>query len=249
LPASTGGVEILYTWVLIASVILCVFWLASQPHPRLAAAHGQGFDLLPVFAAAFAVGLVGARAGYVLTYLDYFRLYPVESLWLWQGGLSGAGAMLGALVGTGAYVRLSHLPLKQISDELAIPAMIITIGSWAGCWLEGSVYGIGLEAEIPLLMTRDMFGEISARWPAALIGLLPAIAALYVLTRGRAQRWKSGCQAALASSAAALGILLASLVRADPLPILFQLRLDTLAGLLLSVAGVSALLICYRGAR
>ncbi len=248
MPVSTGGTKILYTWIFSAGVIFSALWVAFQSPRRLATARAQSFDLLPAFTAALAGGLLSARLGYILTYLDYFRANPIESLWLWQGGLSGAAGLLGALFGIGVYARLTRLPFKQISDAFALPALIITACCWIGCWLEGCVYGLRLEAEVPLLMTRDMFGELAPRWPAALIGLIPSIAALFILTRARVQRWKSGCQASLTGSTVALGILLASLVRADPLPILFQLRLDTLAGLLLTIAGLCALLICYRGA-
>jgi phosphatidylglycerol:prolipoprotein diacylglycerol transferase len=249
LPVSREGIEILYTWVFSAGVILSALWLAFQPPRRLASARTQSFDLLPAFTSALAGGLLCARLGYVLTYFNYFKLNPIESLWLWQGGLSGTGGFLGALVGIGAYAGWTHLPFNKISDALSLPTLLITVCSWIGCWLEGCVYGLALTAEAPLLMTRDMFGELASRWPAALIGLTPPLAALLLLTQAGVQHRKSGCQAALAGSAVALGILLASFVRADPLPILLQLRLDTLAGLVLTIAGLSALLICYRRAR
>ncbi len=184
--------------------------------------------------------------GFVIVNLQYFRLKPVESLWLWQGGLSGTGAVIGALLGIIGFSRLTRLPVVKLSDALAIPALVIAVCSWTGSWIEGSVYGIRLDLAPVLLTARDMFGGLTARWPAPLIGLIPATAALVLLARTRTDTWKPGCQASLTGCAVGLGILLASLVRADPVPILYQLRLDTVCGLLFTIAGLSALLICYR---
>lgn len=239
----------LYPLIFGAGVIASALWLATQQPQHLPASRARDMDLLPALTAALAGGFICARLGYVLTYHAYFSENPIQSLWLWQGGLSGAGGLLGACIGIGVYARWTRLPFKQISDELALPGLILAACSWIGCWLEGSVYGMRLDFELPLLTTRDMFGNLAARWPAALIGLIPALGALFVLTRRGVHRWRPGCQASLAGSAAALGMLLASLVRADPLPILFDLRLDTLAGLFTTIAGLSALLLCFRSAR
>ena len=247
MPTSTGGNAISYTWVLAAGFLLSAIWLAIQPAQRWSAVRARGADLIPAFATAFSLGLVGARLGFVIVNLHYFKLKPVESLWLWQGGLTGAGGVVGALLGISLFSWLSRLPGKKLSDALAIPALVITVSTWIGSWIEGSVYGIRLEMAPALLMARDMFGELAGRWPAPLIGLIPAVAALILVTRTSVEAWNPGCQASLAGCAVGLGILLASLVRADPVPILFQLRLDTISGLILTIAGLSALLICYRG--
>jgi prolipoprotein diacylglyceryltransferase len=247
LPTSTGGNAITYTWILAAGFLLSAIWLAIQPTQRWLAARARGADLIPAFATAFSLGLVGARLGFIIVNLHYFQRNPIESLWLWQGGLSGTGGVIGALVGIIGFSRLAHLPFKKLSDALAIPALVIAVCSWTGSWIEGSVYGIRLDMASPLLMAREMFGGLAARWPAPLIGLSPAIAVLLLLARTRIDTWKPGCQASLAGCAVGLGILLASLVRADPVPILFQLRLDTSSGIILTVAGLSTLLICYRG--
>jgi len=203
-------------------------------------------DVLPAAVWALAVGLLLARMGYAAAYLTYYLEHPVEVLWLWQGGLSGAGGLLGAVLGAWLYARISTSDAPKVFDQLAVPGLIVAVSCWIGCWLDGCAYGLPLQASFPLFRTADMFGARIARWPAALLGLVPLLAGLAILYRVVARRQRRGRRAAISFSAIAFSILLASLLRADPMPVLLDIRLDTLSGLVLSIAGASALLISFR---
>jgi phosphatidylglycerol:prolipoprotein diacylglycerol transferase len=61
----------------------------------------EKFETVAFWAVVF--GVVGARLGYVLTSPGYFLENPVEILYIWHGGLSFHGAILG-----GALVFLYH---------------------------------------------------------------------------------------------------------------------------------------------
>ncbi|MEJ2011254.1 MAG: prolipoprotein diacylglyceryl transferase [Anaerolineales bacterium] len=239
-----GGAAIVYPWIFSAGVLLSIAWLMLQDASRESTETVQ--DLLPAAAWSLGLGLLLARLCFVGAYAAYYFEHPVEILWLWQGGLNGAGGAVGAVLGAGIYALVSDLPLRAILDRLAIPGLIVAIGCWMGCWLDGCAYGIPVRASLPLFNTYDMFATRSSRWPAALIGLIPLLGGLALLNFTTACRMPSGRLAAISFTAVALSILRASLARADPVPIVFHMRADTLAGLALSIAGASAFLISFQ---
>lgn len=238
-----GGAPIAYPWIFALGVLLGMLWLILFQTDRQAGSTAP--DPLPAAVWTLAGGLLLARLGFAAAYGGYYLRHPLEVLWLWQGGLSGAGGLLGGLLGLAVYSRLSASSWARNADRLAIPALLAAMSCWIGCWLDGCAYGLPLGSSIPLFTTADMFATRVARWPAALIGLLPLLAG-FALLFDQGRRRPAGRKAALAFTAIALGILLASLVRADPMPLLLGARLDTLAGLALSIAGALALLISFR---
>jgi prolipoprotein diacylglyceryltransferase len=244
-----GGADITYPWVFTAGVLLGMLWLILQNPDRQAPSQAS-HDLLPAAALALAIGLALARLSFAATFSRYYLEHPFELLWLWQGGLSGSGGLIGGLLGIWLYTRISKEPLLITVDQFALPALIVGMSCWTGCWLDGCAYGQPLQASLALFTTADMFGTRIARWPAALLGLLPLLAAFALLNHTVSSRLPNGRRAAMSFTALALGILLASLVRADPVPVITNLRLDTLAGLVLTIVGASALLISFhRGDR
>ena len=233
-----------YPWVFALSVLLGMIWLVFQnPAPRLEQAD---IDLLPGATWALACGLVLARLGFAAAYPRYYLEHPLETLWIWQGGLSGSGGLIGALVGVWFYSRVSCSKFLRLFDQLAIPGLIVALGCWIGSWLDGVAYGQPVQSTLPVLSTADMFGTRIARWPAALLGLIPLLGGFMILLRPVSRRQTDGRQGMLGFTGIALSILLASLVRADPMPLLLAVRVDTLTGLMLSIAGVLALLISFR---
>jgi prolipoprotein diacylglyceryltransferase len=241
-----GGAVIVYPWIFTAGVLLGISWLMLQDVSRDSTEAAQ--DLLPAAAWALGIGLLLARLSFAGAYAAYYREHPFEILWFWQGGLNGAGGAIGAVLGAGAYALISGLPLRSILDRLAMPGLIVALGCWIGCWLDGCAYGIPVQASLPLFNTNDMFGTRSPRWPAALVGLIPLLGGLPVLSFTTPSRMPAGRRAAISFTAVALSILLASLVRGDPVPVIFQMRTDMLAGLALSIAGASALLLSFHKA-
>lgn len=240
-----GGAHIAYPWVFTAGVLLGMLWLILQNSDRQAPSQAS-HDLLPAAALALAIGLVLARLSFAATFGRYYLDHPFEVLWLWQGGLSGSGGLIGGLLGIWLYTRISKEPLLKTADQFALPALIVGVSCWIGCWLDGCAYGQPLQSSFAIFTTADMFGTRISRWPATLLGLLPLLAALALLNHTTSSRLPNGRRAATSFTALALGILLASLVRADPMPVITNLRLDTLTGLVLTIVGASALLISFR---
>ncbi len=64
--------------------------------------------------------IVGGRLGYVLFYkFSYYAAHPVEALFIWQGGMSFHGGLLGVLVALAAFGRATGRRFIQVTDFVA----------------------------------------------------------------------------------------------------------------------------------
>jgi phosphatidylglycerol:prolipoprotein diacylglycerol transferase len=179
--------------------------------------------------------LFGARLGYAVERLDYFSAHPAEVLAVYQGGLSGGGAVFGWLFGLLVAAGVHKEPVLRLADWLypLIPPLVIA--GYLALWQAGAVYGPALSAGswggIP---TADESGQIAQRWPIQLIAALALLVFYWLLevliTVPRPAGWLSSLAAAwfLAVN------LVISLLRADPVPTVkgLSLRVDILENLI-----------------
>jgi phosphatidylglycerol---prolipoprotein diacylglyceryl transferase len=86
-------------------------------------------------------GVIGARMFFVIHYFDKFRAYPIEALYIWQGGLELLGGVVAA-VGIILFYLLYHkLPVRRYLDVLAVGLMLALAFGRIGCFLNGCCYG------------------------------------------------------------------------------------------------------------
>ena len=86
----------------------------------------QVWDLL--FYVAMGV-IFGGRLGYILFYkFSYYLSHPVEIFYLWQGGMSFHGGLLGVLVAMFLFARKTHKSFWNVTDFLA-PLVPIGLGT------------------------------------------------------------------------------------------------------------------------
>ena len=206
---------------------------------------GRGPESAPLDAglSALAGAIVGARLVFVAAHLQYFRAAPLEAFWIWQGGLSGFGAVLGALAGAGLYAWLTSQSLWPVADRLVLPAHAPAFAAWVGCLLEGCAYGVRLPNTSWVPASPDILGAAQPRWPTQSVGALATLLAV-VLFMSLRHRFSSR---GLMTSVALVyhgGVLLGlSLVRADPVPAALGLRSDAVGGVAILVCGVAAYLL------
>jgi phosphatidylglycerol:prolipoprotein diacylglycerol transferase len=181
-------------------------------------------------------GLFGSRIAFVALHIPYYQNNPVDIFAFWQGGLSASGGMLGVLIGLLLYTRGSRRTLWSALDDLSIPALMLSITSWIGCWLDGVAYGRRIDLDWPWLMNSDPFLHQIARFPTQLLGIL-----LSTLTFLEVYRLDSGLplgvKGLLAGSITALILVIVGLFRADPSMLVTGIRLDVLSPSALAVAG------------
>ena len=191
---------------------------------------------------ALALGLIGARLGFAVLHLPYFRSHPQEILWLWEGGLSWVGGALGAVaaVGVSAWVRRMEFP--ALADAVALPALVVALAAWAGCSLDGCVYGLRTPAGPLSPPAPDLFGVVAPRWPTSAAGMIATGLLLSGMLVLDAHRIRPGLRTAIALGGVALIAFGLSFTRGDPAVLIGEARIDTVAaaGVLLLAGSFAA---------
>lgn len=114
-----------------------------------------------------AVGVIlGGRLGYTLFYnFSAFIDNPVSIFYIWQGGMSFHGGMLGVFTGLYLFGRKNGMTFFQVSDFIA-PWVPIGLGAGRiGNFINKELMGRPAEASIPWAMD---FGDHIARHPSSL---------------------------------------------------------------------------------
>jgi len=192
-------------------------------------------------------GLIGARAGFVLTHWLYYGSHPWESLWFWQGGLSWMGGAIGAAAGLSLYAAARRRPFWILADSLALPVALFSISAWIGCLLDGCAYGRRASFGLLTPTSPDLWGNLAQRWPTQTIGALLGIAVFALLLVYDRRKPRPGAKACLAMILLSGGGLGLEFLRADPAPVLAGLRLEALGAGAFMAVGIIGL--AWRGFR
>ena len=129
--------------------------------------------------------LLGGRLGYVLFYNPgYYLDHPLEIAFLWRGGMSFHGGLLGVVLALVLFVRRRKLVLLQVGDVVACAAPIgLFLGRIAN-FVNGELFGRA--SEVPWAMVFPAGGPISRHpsqlYEAALEGVV-LFAVLLVMER------------------------------------------------------------------
>ena len=83
-------------------------------------------------------GIIGARLGYGLFYnLSFFIQKPWEILFLWHGGMSAHGWLIGMSVGGLLFIRKHSVPMRELADAvyLGLPLGLVAVktGNFINC--------------------------------------------------------------------------------------------------------------------
>lgn len=88
------------------------------------------------------LGIIGARLYYVLLDFRYYLKFPVEIFAIWQGGLSIHGAIIGALIGGGLFIKKKGYNFLTTADLCTFG--LVTgqiIGRW-GNFFNSEAFGL-----------------------------------------------------------------------------------------------------------
>lgn len=136
--------------------------------------------------------IIGGRLGYVLFYKPEFYLAnPVQIVFLWRGGMSFHGGMLGVATAIVFFARSQKVHYTVLADIIAAAAPIgLFLGRIAN-FVNGELFG--RPADVPWAMAFPMGGPIlrhpSQLYEAGLEGIVLFIV-LYVMVRLGALRKK-----------------------------------------------------------
>jgi phosphatidylglycerol:prolipoprotein diacylglycerol transferase len=190
---------------------------------------------------ALGTGLVGARMGFVITHWGYFAGQPAEIFWVWQGGLSWVGGVLGALAGLVFYSALTRRSFWALADALSLPSAVMALSSWWGCLIDGCAYGRQSQAGFFTPSITDMFGGQSSRWPTQTVGALYCLIVLAGIYGLRSRKLRPGFLASSSLSLIAAGTLALSFTRGDPALLLSGFRIDTVGSAAILLVALSGL--------
>ena len=205
------------TWVGLFTIagILAGGMLFACAMPRQGASRRTSFRL--VLIAVFG-GLVGARLFHVLDYPDFFTGAPFHIFYLWEGGYSLWGGVLGGLaVGLWKAGR-EGFERASVADAAVLPGLVGLAIARMGGFLGGDPPAAG--SSLPWAIVYDHPGSFAfaggaAVHPVALYEVLWDVAiALCVVRWGR--RLPTGAVMPLALAAWGAGRFAIAFVRLDP---------------------------------
>lgn len=86
--------------------------------------------------------ILGGRFGYVLFYAPaYYLANPVEALFIWEGGMSFHGGLLGVIVAVAIFAYRRRLELLRFADLVACAAPIGLFFGRIANFINGELYG------------------------------------------------------------------------------------------------------------
>ena len=122
------------------------------------------------------VGVIaGGRLGYVSFYqAPYYFENPIEIFFVWQGGMSFHGGLLGVVVAIILFARRRNIPVFALGDLVACAAPIGLLFGRVANFINGELYG--RVADVPWAVVFPGGGELprhpSQLYEAALEGLV-----------------------------------------------------------------------------
>ncbi len=170
-------------------------------------------------------GLIGGRAGFVISQGAYFAERPSAIWQLWQGGYTYHGALFGALLGLALWCIWQKRRFAAYADLFAPGIALGQAFGWLACWFQGCAYG--KETTLGFLATAvpDEYGLFAVRYATQLLGLAWALI-VFAFALLTASRWRSGQLFWATLALLSLGYAALGLLRGDPVLFFGSMRLD-----------------------
>jgi phosphatidylglycerol---prolipoprotein diacylglyceryl transferase len=100
----------------------------------------EQFDDL-IFVAVLGV-ILGGRLGYILFYkLSHYASHPLEIFYIWQGGMSFHGGMLGVIAAAWFFARRKKVDFLRLTDFVAPLCPLGLAAGRLGNFINGELYG------------------------------------------------------------------------------------------------------------
>jgi phosphatidylglycerol:prolipoprotein diacylglycerol transferase len=117
------------------------YWILRYLAQRRNMAFGK--DRIVDFLSYAAIGVIGGgRIGYILFYnLGFYLQHPLKVFFLWEGGLSFHGGLIGVMIAGAFFCRRHGYAFYDIADIAVIPLPIGLGLGRIGNFINGELYG------------------------------------------------------------------------------------------------------------
>jgi phosphatidylglycerol---prolipoprotein diacylglyceryl transferase len=135
--------------------------------------------------------VVGGRLGYCLFYKpDYYLAHPLEVFYVWLGGMSFHGGMLGVIVSQIWFAYSRRKPFWQVMDFVAPCVPPGLAAGRVGNFINGELWGRPADPSLPWAMIFPQSGTMAPRHPSQVYQFLLEGLLLFVILwlYGRKQR-------------------------------------------------------------
>jgi phosphatidylglycerol---prolipoprotein diacylglyceryl transferase len=111
--------------------------------------------------------VVGGRLGYCLFYKpDYYLAHPLEVFYVWLGGMSFHGGMLGVILSQVWFAYSRGKPFWQVMDFIAPCVPPGLAAGRVGNFINGELWGRPADASLPWAMIFPQSGSMVPRHPS-----------------------------------------------------------------------------------
>ena len=126
--------------------------------------------------------VVGGRLGYCLFYKPgYYLAHPLEILYVWQGGMSFHGGMLGVIASQWWFAHSRGKPFWQLMDFVAPCVPPGLAAGRVGNFINGELLGRAADPSLPWAMVFPQSGSMIPRHPSQVYQFLLEGLLLFVL--------------------------------------------------------------------
>lgn len=164
-------------------MLLGVLRLRHQPYASI---QGEGAwsrrDVEDILFLGVVGVVLGGRIGYCLFYKPgYYLSHPLEIFFLWQGGMSFHGGLIGVLVSQLWFARTRRRPWLQVMDFIAPCVPTGLAAGRAGNFINGELWGRFSSLDLPWGMVFPGSGSLQPRHPSQIYQFLLEGLMLFVL--------------------------------------------------------------------
>jgi len=155
-----GPIKIQYyavTWLL-SAVLIYLFLRNNKIVKEIGLSNEEVNDMVFLYGLFFGA-MCGGRIGYMLFYgTDQLINDPFSLFYIWQGGLSFHGGLIGVIVSIVIFCKKKNIEFLRLTDGVAL-SMPIGLGLVRiGNFLNGELFGKATNAEWGFIFPTDPFG-------------------------------------------------------------------------------------------
>ena len=157
-----GPLKIQYyavTWLL-SALLIYIFLKKNKVILEVGLSKDEVNDMVFLYGLFFGA-MCGGRIGYMLFYgIDQLMNDPLSLFYIWQGGLSFHGGLIGVIISLIIFCRKKGIEFLRLMDSVAL-AMPIGLGLVRiGNFLNGELYGKVTNSDWGFIFPTDPFGAL-----------------------------------------------------------------------------------------